>query len=122
MARNYSDAAIELHKLVEDASLDSGATLLIPDLQRPFVWTPTQVILLVDSLLRGWPFGTLLLWSIKNEEKGIIPHRSFWKVVDRTTESPPERVSQAMPPQQFKMILDGQQRVQSLLLAFSGDE
>jgi uncharacterized protein with ParB-like and HNH nuclease domain len=55
MARNYTDAAIELRKLVEDASTDSGATLLIPDLQRPFVWTPMQVVLLVDSLLRGWP-------------------------------------------------------------------
>ncbi|WP_410477861.1 DUF262 domain-containing protein [Myxococcus sp. MxC21-1] len=29
----------------------------MPDLQRPYVWTPNQVTLLVDSLLRGWPFG-----------------------------------------------------------------
>ncbi len=123
MARNYSDETTALHKLLEDASFETGATLLIPDLQRQFVWGPTQVKLLVDSLLRGWPFGTLLLWSIKNEEKGVIPHRSFWKIVDRTTELK-EYVSEALPPQpqQFKMILDGQQRVQSLLLAFGGDE
>jgi hypothetical protein len=122
MARNYSDGATYLHQLVHDASREAGATLLIPDLQRPFVWSPTQVVLLVDSLLRGWPFGTLLLWSVRNEELGVIPHRPFWKIVDRTSDTATERVSQALAPQEFRMVLDGQQRLQSLLLAFGGDE
>jgi uncharacterized protein with ParB-like and HNH nuclease domain len=122
MARNYTDGAIYLRELVEAASRDTGARLLIPDLQRPFVWTPTQVVLLIDSLLRGWPFGTLLLWSVKNEEMGVIPHRPFWKIVDRTNEPLPALVSKAIAPQRFRMMLDGQQRLQSLLLAFGGDE
>ena len=76
MASIYVDQHCELSDLLKRASNDLGATLLIPDLQRPYVWTPRQVILLVDSLIRGWPFGTLLLWEVKpdcfNENEGIF--------------------------------------------------
>lgn len=49
----YKDGSEQLHELIRIASADAGATLLVPDLQRPYVWSPNQVILLVDSLLRG---------------------------------------------------------------------
>ncbi len=51
--------------------------MLIPDLQRPYVWTPNQVSLLVDSLIRGWPFGTLLMWKVGQGDLQNIPHRQF---------------------------------------------
>ncbi|MSU24855.1 MAG: DUF262 domain-containing protein [Opitutus sp.] len=57
MAKIYSDSHEELHRLLSRASSENGATLLIPDLQRPYVWSPSQVVLLLDSLFRGWPFG-----------------------------------------------------------------
>jgi len=31
----------------------AGATMPIPDSQRRYVWTPNQVTLLIDSLIRG---------------------------------------------------------------------
>ncbi len=116
----YDEGSEPLHDLLRAAGSE-GATLLIPDLQRPYVWTPNQVILLVDSLLRGWPFGTLLLWNVKSEELAGIPSRPFWRVVNRTTEDEHEVVGQNNPPAEFRMVLDGQQRLQSLLLAFGGD-
>ena len=69
-----------LHDILKAASSEQGATLLVPDLQRPYVWTPSQVTLLIDSLLRGWPFGTLLLWKVHKEELAGIPSRPFWRV------------------------------------------
>ena len=60
--------------------------MLIPDLQRPYVWTPNQVTLLIDSLIRGWPFGTLLLWKVNHQELEGIPFRPFWTIVNRTGE------------------------------------
>jgi len=117
----YDEGAEPLHELIAAASSGDGATLLIPDLQRPYVWDPHQVILLVDSLLRGWPFGTLLLWKVSHEELAGIPQRPFWRVVDRTDEFDDEQVGKGNPPNQFRMVLDGQQRMQSLLLAFAGD-
>ncbi|QRK08563.1 DUF262 domain-containing protein [Archangium violaceum] len=117
----YDEGSEPLHELLRAASSDQGATLLVPDLQRPYVWSPSQVTLLVDSLLRGWPFGTLLLWSVHKEDLAGIPSRPFWRVVDRTGEFDDAQVSKSNPPAQFRMVLDGQQRLQSLLLAFGGD-
>ena len=112
-----------IESLLSQSGGPSGATLLIPDLQRPYVWTPSQVILLVDSLVHGWPFGTLLLWRVDDTALANIPHRQFWRIVDRTEEgdfpSIPE-VSASLPAH-FRMVLDGQQRMQSLLLALGGD-
>jgi hypothetical protein len=35
----------------------------LPELQRDFVWRPTQVAKLIDSLYRNYPFGSLLFWQ-----------------------------------------------------------
>ena len=84
MGNVYRQDSQLLHELLDKASTGDGATLLIPDLQRPFVWTPKQVTLLIDSLIRGWPFGTLLLWKVNDQQLQGIPFRPFWTLVDRT--------------------------------------
>lgn len=117
----YEDEAKPLHELMTNAVREQGATLLIPDLQRPYVWQASKIILLVDSLIRGWPFGNLLLWKVKSDQYSTIPSRPFWKIVDRTGESEGTQISSATPPNDFYMVLDGQQRLQSLLLAFGGE-
>lgn len=121
MMKIYDEGAEPLHDILNAASSDQGATLLVPDLQRPYVWTPNQVTLLVDSILRGWPFGTLLLWKVHKEELASIPSRPFWRIADRTGEFDDSQVGKSNPPAEFRMVLDGQQRLQSLLLAFGGD-
>lgn len=121
MAQIYDHQSEELHALLTNAANNQGATLVIPDLQRPYVWTPGQVSLLVDSLIRGWPFGTLLLWKVEDGEKRNIPSRAFWKIVDRTDDDSGHALLEGQPPATYQMVLDGQQRVQSLLLATHGD-
>ncbi len=119
MANIYEEKAEALHLLLKRAGED--ATVLIPDLQRPYVWTPNQVSRLVDSLIRGWPFGTLLMWNVGQGAIQDIPHRQFWRVVDRTSSGGGSVVIAKDPPAAYHMVLDGQQRVQSLLLALEGD-
>jgi uncharacterized protein with ParB-like and HNH nuclease domain len=59
----------------------NNATYVMPDLQRPYVWTPRQVTLLIDSVFRGWPFGSLLLWEVKpdcfDDATGFAPLTSL---------------------------------------------
>lgn len=121
MATIYRDDYLPLKNLLAKAGKGEDATLLIPDLQRPYIWDPTQVVALVDSLIRGWPFGTLLTWTVKTDDPARGLARSFWRVVDRTAKGDGELISPMNPPATFQMVLDGQQRVQSLLLAFGGD-
>jgi len=41
----------------------------LPDLQRPFKWKPKKVRELFDSMYKGFPVGTLLLWKKDKESK-----------------------------------------------------
>jgi hypothetical protein len=121
MATIYSDQHSSLKRLLDMAGKSGDATLLIPDLQRPYIWQPKQVVLLIDSLIRGWPFGTLLTWTVTPDDQARELARSFWRVVDRVDKDEGVPISMRHPPAAFQMVLDGQQRVQSLLLALGGD-
>ena len=122
----YASREETLGTFLDWAGSANGATLLIPDLQRPYRWKPRQVVALIDSLLRGWPFGTLLVWDVglvqTLETAEIIPARQFWAHVDRTSGEEGRTYARAVVPKHFRMVLDGQQRLQSLLLALTGDD
>lgn len=75
--------------------------LALPDFQREFVWNPSRVVELIDSVSRQWPIGSLLLLS------GPQPFAI------RPIDSGP-----AVPDEELDLyILDGQQRVTSLFHA-----
>ena len=123
MSIKYDSKREPLAEIIKKATVN--ATYVIPDLQRPYVWTPRQVTMLIDSLFRGWPFGSLLLWEVKPDcfqENEGIPHRPFWQVVDRTGSGQGTTTSALGRPATYKMVLDGQQRVQSLILALGCDQ
>jgi hypothetical protein len=123
MSIKYDSKREPLAEIIKKATVN--ATYVIPDLQRPYVWSPRQVTMLVDSLFRGWPFGSLLLWEVKPDCFGAnegIPHRPFWQIVDRTGNDKGAQNSALGQPATYQMVLDGQQRVQSLILALGGDQ
>lgn len=89
-------------------------SLVLPDLQRDFVWKENDIRLLFDSLLRGYPFGSLLFWNTQFLE---LPYKLF--VTDFHTG---QTFDTRMKPvgEQRRMVLDGQQRLQSLYLGVFG--
>jgi hypothetical protein len=106
MATIYSDQHRPLKELLARAGKGQDATLLIPDLQRPNIWDTNQVVVPVDSLIHGWPFGTLLTWKVKTDDPARGLARSFWKAVDRTGDSDGQVISTKNPPATFHMVLD----------------
>ncbi len=88
--------------------------LVLPDLQRDFVWDQDQIRLLLDSILRDYPFGSLLFWNTRYVE---VPYREFVKDF-RGGESFIPKTKPAGQPR--TMVLDGQQRLQSLYIAMRG--
>ena len=56
----YRDTGYSLTHLIEDIK---HGNIALPDIQRPFVWSATKVRDLFDSMYRGYPVGTLMLWE-----------------------------------------------------------
>ncbi len=52
MSIKYDSKREPLAEIIKKATIN--ATYVILDLQRPYVWSPRQVSMLVDSLFRGW--------------------------------------------------------------------
>jgi hypothetical protein len=88
--------------------------LVLPAIQRDFVWAPERIYLFLDSLMRGYPIGTLLFWNTKQH----VQYREFDKCktddMHYTYHIKPEG-------KRGTMVLDGQQRLQSLYLALEGE-
>lgn len=80
------------------AWINSGE-IAIPEIQRPFVWSPTQVRNLLDSLLNGYPVGYLIAWR-----------------------NPTVKLKDGSLSTGKRILIDGQQRITALMAAMLGRE
>lgn len=103
-----------LFRLVEDIV---ARRLLLPHIQRPFVWEPEQMARLFDSLMRDYPIQTFLFWRTKEE----IRARSFMAAVDPDADlSQFYDLAKSAQGVEKTFVLDGQQRLQTLHAIFRG--
>ncbi|TGL34843.1 DUF262 domain-containing protein [Leptospira koniambonensis] len=104
---------------IGDLMDDINRICFLPDIQRDFVWHPSQVTNLFDSLMRDYPIGTLLLWSISGEflEENKIKRLKF---VERSNEIN-QIDSSYEPNKDFLLVLDGQQRLTAFYLVLKGN-
>lgn len=73
--------------------------IAIPEIQRPFVWEPTKVRNLLDSLYQGYPVGYLIAWR-----------------------NPTVKLKDGTPSAGKRVLIDGQQRVTALMAGLLGRE
>lgn len=71
--------------------------IAIPEIQRPFVWSPTKVRDFIDSLYQGYPVGYIIAWR-----------------------NPSIRLKDGSTSQGKRILIDGQQRVTALMAALLG--
>lgn len=104
---------VSLNSLLQD----KNRTLFLPHIQRPFVWEFEQVVRFLDSLLKNYPFQTLLFWKTTES----IQCRKF---MDLHVEDPVlHDYYDPLVSEEGKLktlVLDGQQRLQSLFFAYAG--
>ena len=43
----------------------------IPQFQRDFIWSKEKAASLMDSILKGYPIGTMILWKTKETLRSI---------------------------------------------------
>ncbi|MEU2876072.1 DUF262 domain-containing protein [Streptomyces sp. NPDC007070] len=79
----------------------AAGRLRVPRFQRPFVWRPDQMLNLFDSIERGYPIGSLLVWETSRR----IP--SLDRVADIPIPPPPQDGTASY-------LLDGHQRLSTL--------
>ena len=96
-SKKYTDLISEIQK----------GQIKVPKFQRNFVWSLDKTAKLLDSILKGYPIGTFILWET-NERLNDIKNIG-------NLELPPI-------PDDVKVqyVLDGQQRITSLYAAFLG--
>jgi uncharacterized protein with ParB-like and HNH nuclease domain len=90
----------------------------LPAIQREFVWHPDQIIKLFDSIMRGYPISSFLFWELKAE------NRDKWEVykfIDHFKQGGTHNeLAVTDGVQQLNLVLDGQQRLTSLLIGLKG--
>ena len=89
-------------KILDILSAIDNNQLFVPAFQREYVWKKDNVKNLFDSLIKGYPFGTMLTWSTNSppKMKGSVVYNNKMGAI--------------------KLILDGQQRITSLYLIIKG--
>jgi hypothetical protein len=86
----------------------------LPNIQRPFVWQEGQIERLFDSILREYPIGTLLVWKTKSEIRRRRFIENYKHDIKLTDFYIPNDSTIKM------LVLDGQQRLQSLFIGLKG--
>lgn len=92
--------------------------VFIPGIQRPYVWEPEQIIKLFDSLMRGYPINSFLFWELQSENFGDW---DIYKFVQRFRHGSIHN-EEVIPSNDraVTLVLDGQQRLTSLLIGLMG--
>lgn len=92
--------------------------IFIPGIQRPYVWEPEQIVKLFDSLMRGYPINSFLFWEL---QPGNFSDWDIYQFVRRFRQGNIHNET-ATPDinQPVVLVLDGQQRLTSLLIGLMG--
>ena len=107
-----------LQQFLEEAR--RGA-FVIPRFQRDFVWNMGQVKLLIDSIARNYPIGSLLLLQETDPADPFLAKRSVAAEIrgePNDSEDEPRNEQDHSAATAMYYVLDGQQRLTSLVRVF----
>ncbi len=93
-----------LYLRILHARIQTG-NIRVPAFQRGFVWEEKQILEVLESVYRGFPIGSLLLWRVEKKELKV----------DRSDDLPLPELEEHYPT---SYILDGLQRLTTLYAAF----
>ncbi len=96
-SKKYTDLISEIQK----------GQIKVPKFQRNFVWSLDKTAKLLDSILKGYPIGTFILWETSEKLNGIKDIGNF-------------ELKIAPDGEKVEYVLDGQQRITSLFAAYKG--
>ena len=93
--------------------------IVLPAIQREFVWQPEQICTLFDSLMQGYPFGTFLYWKVDQENNKNYQFYDFIRDYHEKDNPHCPRLGE-LPNRDVTAVLDGQQRLTALNIGLRG--
>jgi hypothetical protein len=104
---------------VRDIIRQVNRDIYLPAIQREFVWGTERIERLFDSIMADFPIGSFLYWRLDQEKKDEWPIYDF--IRDFNGERPHNpRANMAGIMKDVTLVLDGQQRITSLLIGLRG--
>lgn len=96
--------------------------LVLPDIQREYVWEMQEIERLFESIVDNYPVGSCILWKstravINREKPNLYYFLREFKQGESKNEKAPEVLSDEGT---YYIVLDGQQRITSLNIALYG--
>ena len=92
---------------------------LLPAIQREFIWNIKKIEWLFDSIMRNYPIGSFLFWSVESEIKNQYKFYKFLNEYRERYKTHNEEIDTSGMGD-FKAVLDGQQRLTSLYIGLKG--
>ena len=104
---------------VSDIIRQVNSDIYLPAIQREFVWGTDRIERLFDSIMDDFPIGSFLFWRLEQKNKDEWPVYEF--IRDFDGESPHNQAANmAGITKDITLVLDGQQRITSLLIGLRG--
>jgi hypothetical protein len=98
---------MELHEIKSKVSRNEW---ILPPFQREFVWNEEKKIIeFIESVFNEWPIGGIILWDPDPKDRDVIKKRKL----QTTSEGKPFHLQQ--------YIIDGQQRITTLLRVLNNE-
>ena len=93
---------------------------LLPAIQRKFTWSSNQIEMLFDSILRGYPINSFMMWKISDNEikSGYKFYEFLTEYREFFAENNKDIDTKGVPD--FEAVIDGQQRLTSLYIGLRG--
>ena len=106
----------------------SKKEIVLPSLQRKYVWSHQQICQLFDSIMQGYPIGTFMFWKIGNrssEDKDLRKMMMFYEFLSDYNKNDDLGSGIEFKPAvsgrgPITNVIDGQQRITSLLIGLTG--
>lgn len=91
---------------------------LLPAIQRKFVWSSEQIERLFDSIMRGYPINSFMIWEVTDEQ--IKKNYAFYEFLKEYREHFKDVNPRHVSNKDFKAVIDGQQRLTALYIGLKG--
>lgn len=96
--------------------------ILLPPIQRSFVWDKERILKLFDSLYRDYPLGNCIFWEV---HPSTSRHYPLYRFTQKFSESKRDSAASDMAPinmlkSDVYAVVDGQQRLSSMFIGLAG--